>query len=357
MSGPPVRDQATVVSPITAAPRRLVDEAGEVHYGLFSGPVELVNGGDYRLTDPFDRPVSSLRRYFAYNQFQFFGVLSDGLVLGSAIVDIRYVGSAFIYLYEPSTRRFRHLSLRTPLALGTRFQRTPERGEVTFRAGRNRFTMRADAATRTRTLTIELPGPEIFVDAVLDESGATPMFVCTRTGPTGWVYTRKLSGVAVTGVVRWARQEFDLGALAACGSSDWSAGYMRRETYWLWGCLAGHLKDGRRVGVNAVCGVNESGFTENCFWLDGVRHKIDTVHFAYERGRIEDPWRLRSFDGRLDLEFVAEGHHRESLNAWLVASNFTQLFGRFHGTLVTEDGERVAVDGIYGFLERHFARW
>ncbi len=348
------------------APQRLVDGDGEVQFGVFSGPVEEINGADYLLTDPFDRPVSWLRRYFAYNQFQFIGALSPALVLGCAIVNIRYVGTAFVYLFEPSTRRFRHFSFRTPLALGTRFEPTPERGVVSFRAGRNRFKMTADPVARTRTLEVEVPGRvEIF--ATLHEGapgqtsglgGAEPMRVCTRTGPTGWVFTRKSAGLPIEGRVRWEGGTVALADIGACGNCDWSAGYMRRETFWYWGCLSGQLADGRRVGLNAVCGVNESGFTENCFWLDGRRHKLDTVHFEYDRRALHDrPWRLRSYDGRMDLEFVAEGRHREALNAWLLASNFTQLFGRYRGTLTTEHGERVTLDGVYGYLERHFARW
>ena len=145
--------------------------------------------------------------------------------------------------------------------------------------------------------------------------------MCTRTGATGWVYTRKAAGLAVTGSVTWDGRRFDLAALAACGSSDWSAGYMRRETFWHWGCLAGQLADGRRVGLNAVCGVNESGFTENCFWLAGHQHKLATVHFSYDRRALArspaGPWRLRSPDGRLELDFIPEGRHGERLNAWV----------------------------------------
>ncbi|MCA9716267.1 MAG: DUF2804 domain-containing protein [Myxococcales bacterium] len=345
-------------SPEARPPRRLIDDAGDARYGVFSGPVEEINGADFQLTDPFDRPVSWLRRYFSYNQFQFIGALSPALVLGCAIVDIRYVGTAFVYLFEPSTRRVRHFTFRTPLALGARFAKTPERGVVSFRAGRNRFTMTADPEARTRALRVELPD-RVEIDLRLHEDAPSePMRVCTRTGPTGWVYTRKAAGLPVTGRVRWEGGEVDLAAVDACGGSDWSAGYMRRETFWLWGCLSGRLADGRRVGLNAVCGVNESGVTENCFWLDGRRHKLDTVQFEFDRRALGSrPWRLRSYDGRLDLEFVAEGSHREALNAWLLASNFTQLFGRYRGALTTETGERVALEGVYGYLERHFARW
>ena len=60
--------------------------------------------------------------------------------------------------------------------------------------------------------------PETGGSAVFEESGAGPMCVCTRTGPTGWVYTRKQAGLGVRGVGRWGARRFDLEALAACGN-------------------------------------------------------------------------------------------------------------------------------------------
>jgi hypothetical protein len=38
------------------------------------------------------------------------------------------------------------------------------------------------------------------------------------------------------------------------------------------------------------------------------------------------PWRVRSFDGRVQLEFQPEGRHVERLNVWVLATNFHQLF-------------------------------
>jgi hypothetical protein len=69
------------------------------------------------------------------------------------------------------------------------------------------------------------------------------------------------------------------------------------------------------------------------------------------------PWRLRSSDRRLDLTFVPEGMHVERLNALLLATNFHQLFGRFSGTLITAEGERVPVERMLGFCEDHYAKW
>jgi hypothetical protein len=44
-------------------------------------------------------------------------------------------------------------------------------------------------------------------------------------------------------------------------------------------------------------------------------------------------------------------------NLLLIASTVLQLFGRYHGHAVADDGERVAIDGLIGFAEEHRARW
>ena len=52
-SMPPTNEGTRARSRAIAPPSALVDDAGEVHYGQFSGPVATINGHAYRLTDPF----------------------------------------------------------------------------------------------------------------------------------------------------------------------------------------------------------------------------------------------------------------------------------------------------------------
>jgi len=337
---------------------RLVDESGNARFGIFSGPVHEINHRDYRLTDPFDRPVGRIRRHFAFNQFQFLGALSEELVFGCAIADVKYLGSAFLYFYEPATRRYAGFSFKSPLALGTRVDQLPETGSASFRLGGNRFEMISEGTPPERRLMVAL-GKKVAVDARFSEARPpmSPMFICTQAGPTGWVYARKTAGLGVSGTVRWEGRTFDLERIRAAGHHDWSAGFMRRETFWNWGCLAGETAGGRMAGMNVSCGVNETSFTENCFWLDGRLHKIDAVAFEYDRFDLEKSWKLGSRDGRLDLEFRPEGKHVERINARVLATNFTQLFGRYHGRLRTEDGEEIPIDGVLGYAERHYAKW
>jgi len=337
---------------------RLINLAGDVQVGIFAEPIDEVNYRDFALSTPFGKRAGWLQRHFGFNQFQFLGALSEPVVFGCAMADIKYVGTAFVYCYEPSSRRFAEYSFRQPLARGLRFDQRPETGTSVFDAGGNRIAMTASTLPRHRRLLVQLRSG-LAIDATFSEAAPSiqPMCICTPAGATGWVYARKTAGHAVSGTLRWEGRTFDLAAIGARGHHDWSAGYMRRHTFWNWGCLAGRTADGRIVGMNVSCGVNETSFTENCFWIDGGLHKLDTVAFEYDRRDLMRPWRLSSSDGRLQLSFRPEGRHSENINAWIVASNFNQLVGRYDGWLQTAAGERIVITQMLGYAERHYAKW
>ena len=342
------------------APRseRLIDPDGNVRFGIFSEPIAEVNYRDYPLTTPLGRPAGWWARRFGFKQFQFLGALCEDLAVGCAIADIKYAGTAFVYVYEPAAKRIAEHSFQVPLGRGISFDQAPETGRATFRARGAEIEMTSGTTPCHRRLAVRLAGG-LSIEAYFDEEmpRQQAMRICTRVGATGWVFARKTAGMPVSGSVRWDGRTFDLAAIGARGHCDWSAGYMRRETFWNWGCLAGRTPDGRALGMNVSCAVNETSFTENCFWLDGSLHKIDTVAFEYDRRDLMKPWRLRSFDGRLDLEFAAEGSHSEKINAWVVASSFNQLLGRYHGRLVTGAGEEIRIAALLGYAESHYAKW
>jgi hypothetical protein len=337
--------------------RDLIDADGKVRLGIFAEPIDAVNHRDFVLRDPFGRPRGRLARHFGFHQFQFLGGLSDRLVFGCAIIDTRWVSTAFVYCYDPATRRRVARSVKRPFGIGFQGTNAPEVGAMTLAAGGARFAMHADVAPPARRLVVDA-GP-IAIDATFSEETPPmePMRICTRAGATGWVYARKTAGLGMHGTLCWEDTRYDLGVIDIHGHHDWSAGFMRHETFWNWGCLAGRTADGRIVGLNVSCGVNETSVTENCFWLDGRLHKTDTVAFDYDQRDLLRPWRLRSADGRVALDFEPEGMHVERLNTLVLATNFQQLFGRFTGTLATAAGERVAIACLMGFCEDHYAKW
>lgn len=334
----------------------LINNDGQPTFGVFPGSVGEINHMDYDLRNAMDKRLSKISKHLKYNQFQFIGFTSPDLIVGIAIVDLKFASNCFVYAYQPETKKFEEFSFIQPLALNTKMSPKPNDGSASFSKGANKVTIKATQTPRLRSVNVELASG-FKVDAVIDESANyDPLAVCARAGYTGWVFTQKATALVCNGIVEWGNEKFDLEKIGSLASVDWSAGYMRRETAWNWGSLSCKLADGRRLGFNLAAGVNETGFTENGLWLEGKLYKVDMVDFQFNRYHAEHAWTLRSNDGIINLHFEPAGQRKEKMNLILAASNFTQHFGRFFGD-ITLNGEVIHLDGVWGFTEDHYAKW
>ena len=335
---------------------KLIDEQGNCRYGVFDIAVREVNYRDFRLTTPFGKPVNGLRKRLAFNQFQFLGGVSDELLFGCAIVSTKLLATAFVYFFRPSDGKRVEFSFKAPLSMGIEFDQRPEEGNCSFTQGGNRFAMSGDVSGRRLEVTLK---KGVTIDAHFSEVDppVEPLRICTRSGPTGWVFVRKTAATAVRGKVVCPLGEFDLESIGMLGHNDWSAGYMRRETWWDWACFCGRLADGRTIALNASCGVNETSYTESCYWLDGALYPLGPVAFEYDRFNPKAPWSVRTtLDRTLDLSFTAAAEHTEKVNAFIAATNFHQYVGTFEGTIAAGN-ETLKIDKPYGYAENHYAKW
>lgn len=335
---------------------KLIGSNGRPRYGVLTEPVSDINYLDFDLRTNMNRPRSRLARRSAFNQFQFVGLLSPELIVGCAIVDLGLVSNAFAYFYDVKTDQYMERSFLRPFGFGTRMQTSPDSGRCTFGAGRNRFEISACARDHSRRINVELASGERIDVTLFERSGFEPLRVCSRAGFAGWVYTQKAAGLQVEGSVSCFGRRREMSG-SVYGTCDWSAGFMRRETFWNWACLAGVAEAGREVGLNLAAGVNETGVTENGFWVDQCFTKVDMVDFRFERDAPMQPWSMQSADGRVQLRFQPVGKRSERIHAGLIASNFNQMFGFYDGVLVPRSGPPVQLSGVPGFAEDHYAKW
>jgi len=335
---------------------KLINEDGQPAFGLFVDGINDINYMDYDLRNTMDRKLGKFSKHLKFNQFQFVGITSPELIVGIAIVDLKFASNCFVYIYEPETQSFEEFSFIQPLAINTQIGLKPNNSEASFQQGQNKVSISATKTPRLRTVSVSLKSG-FKVHAVIDEStNFNPLAVCARAGYAGWVYTQKATALACSGSVQWADRKYDIESIGALACVDWSAGYMRRETSWNWGSLSCKLADGRHLGFNLAAGVNETGFTENGLWLDGTLHKIDMVDFQFNRYDSKQTWVLRSNDGIINLSFKPAGQRKEKMNLIVVASNFTQQFGQFSGD-ITLNGEIIHLEDAWGFVEDHYAKW
>lgn len=347
-------------------PYSLINSHGKPHYGRFSKPVNEVNmkNADYRT--PLNKVAGKWKKHFHFKQFQFFGGIGDDLIFGCALADTAYLGAIFVYVYRISDQKMLTWQFKRPLGFGLKMTNRPDNGVSVFKSGKKiiRMSYQLNAqGERRKILDIDF-GKELKLKAEMIEfPDYESMALCSPCSINGWVYAQKTAALPVTGSIKCALGHFDLKARNVYGHHDFSAGYMRRETFWNWACFSGMSHNNRKsddspaIGLNVSWGVNETGYSENCFWVDNTLYTLPQVQFRFDRDDPHSTWRIRSEDQRIDLSFVPEGLHKEQINALVLATNFKQLFGRFDGYLISEDGQRFDIENYYGFVEDHYSKW
>jgi hypothetical protein len=197
-------------------------------------------------------------------------------------------------------------------------------------------------------------GDAFRLDATLDGAGAPLPFTLVTGVPQGGVRaTQKAAGLAATGEVRAAGRVLSLDG--GSGGVDYTAGVLARETAWRWAFGTGR-SGGAPFGFN-LCegfGVAPGDPGENAGFL-GAPYRLPPVAFAV--GGERSPWRVESAGGELALVFHPAGAHREARALGLVRTRFTQVAGTFQGRIPGPDGGEVAVAGLPGVVEDHWARW
>ncbi len=329
---------------------RLINDQGKVQFGIFESAIDEINYKDYQMTTPMGFGVPSLFRKLLCNQFVFFGLTGPDVIIGMAVVDLKYLSNGFLYIYDRKNGTVTEANKTiVPLSSKIFIAPTPERVSCGFKLGRLSISM--------ENTKISAKAKDIEIDLDIDRSSTAPLRICTKAGYKGWVYTQKTSPIHVTGKVVHKGRHIDISSPTHMGLMDWTAGHMRRQTFWNWAATAATLDDGRSLGLNLSCGVNETSFTENAFWIDGKMTKVDLVHFDFNPDNFYDPWKIKSLDGKIDLKFTGRQHREENINAGLVATKFTQLMGEFKGSLKTDDNQVIKINNCPGWAEDHYAKW
>ncbi|MCA0936410.1 DUF2804 domain-containing protein [Vibrio alginolyticus] len=303
----------------------------------------------FRYRNEMDKPASKMRKYFDFKQFQFVSLVTPDYLVGIAIADIRYLASGFCYLFDIRNNELVEQQWLKPFNVG--YQTEPSSWSSVANLADNaiQFSIQ-EGIWHVHFVTDS-------VNAVLrlkPEPDSEPLMLCTPTGYSGWTYTQKHNGLAVTGNLFILGQEQDLNHVSA--GYDFSAGYMRRETSWRWASI-NHISDKQCFGLNLAVGVNETGYCENVAWINGERHLMAPVQFHFSRSNPEEQWRITSQDGSIDLTFTPLNCRSEKKNLWLLKTNFRQYIGYFCGSVTDRHGKKHELNDVLGLTEDHYAKW
>lgn len=173
-------------------------------------------------------------------------------------------------------------------------------------------------------------------------------------------YTSKHQARPAVGELVVGDQRFEIGGAAgdAWGVLDVGRGRWPSEITWNWGGGAGRVGDhvvGLQFGAKWTEG---SGFTENGVIVDGRLSKIGReLDWQYDWDEPMSPWRIVDPGGQLDVTLTPRHDKHSQLPGRDKGSETHQVFGTWSGSLRTDDGLELEVDGLQGFAEEARQEW
>lgn len=274
----------------------------------------------------------------------YFGAFSERYMVGFATVDAGLIANGFCYVYDRERDLLVEEGATVPFGFDRNFKPQIDGHWQLASGGREWKIDPHDDRWRVR-----FSGKRLQVDLDIVGPGQGLTAIASSIGRP-FAHTYKVCAlpaeidVTVDGVA---------GSATGGGSLDFTLGYPPRRTIWNWASLHGTTSDGRTVGLNLV-GQFMNG-QENGLWIDDELIALPQAVFEYDANQPLSPWRIRTLDGAVDLEFIAEGRRSQNLRAGVMASVFSQPFGRFTG-VIRHRGEELQLTAL-GVVEEHDATW
>jgi len=342
-------------------PSRMVNEQGQVQFGVFDAPFRELNLEDARVAwhgVTLPRPVVSFR----LKRWQHFGLVLPEVFVGVAAVDVGLLRTSWCHVVDRVAHtQFEHTRMGPLMDVRIAEALWDDRSHVHARgyrldvhnhlsAGEHRMSLEVDPAKGK-------PAIQASLRCVHDLERIRPLVVVLPVGPNRGMYSHKVA-LPLSGTVRVGdrvhRAELD----TSFAILDIHKAHYPRHTWWRWATFAGPDDGGRAVALNLTQNVNldDTRLNENGLWVDGRLEHLGPARFEFDRRDVLARWHLSTADGAVDVTFHPEGERSENLRAGIIRSVFHQPYGTFTG-VVRHGGRELRVEEMFGVCEDHDALW
>lgn len=174
-------------------------------------------------------------------------------------------------------------------------------------------------------------------------------------------YNQKINCMPAEGKVYFDNKEYVFEKNNSCGVLDWGRGVWTYKNTWYWGSASGRV-DGHLFGFNIGYGFGDtSAASENMLFYDGKAHKLSQVTFniPMKDGKEDylSPWTFTSDDGRFEMDFKPIMDRASNTDFVVLGSDQHQVFGKFTGTAILDDGTKIKIKDFVGFAEKVSNKW
>jgi len=338
-------------------PTVLLDGRGKlVQVGWARFPILDCNLEQVAFYPRLARPLQFAR----VKRWDYYAIFTPQRFFSATIADLGYAGNVFVYTLDFNSGDLHEEGLVIPLGKGVVLSRNTT-GVCQYEGQGVR--LRFEAGDGRRHIIVDWPGfhegrgvkAEI---SLLQAENHQSMNIVIPIPNKRFYYNHKINCLPSSGHLQYGDIEETLEPGSSLGQLDWGRGVWEYSSFWNWASASGFLQDGRRFGLNLGTGFGDtSAATENALILEGVVHKLGVVPFVYNPQDFMQPWKFQDDEGRLNLVFTPFKDRVATTRLVVIDSEVHQLFGRYSGKVVTDEGEELQLEGLVGFAEEHKARW
>lgn len=198
-----------------------------------------------------------------------------------------------------------------------------------------------------------LDGETLEAEVRLEQPPMDSMVIATPFEKPGHFYfNQKINCMRASGKVACGDIEHTFDPQNAYATLDWGRGVWTYDNTWYWGNGNGTV-GGKPFGFNIGYGFGDtSAASENILLYEGRAHKLSQVAFHIPEDSFVKPWTFTSDDGRFEMDFVPVIDRAAHTNALAIESDQHQVFGRFTGRAVLDDGRALELHDFLGFAEK-----
>lgn len=290
---------------------------------------------------------------------------------GKKAVALTVADNSYMSLVSASYLDFVHPAFKTTSQMGwltfgkLNLPSCPESGDVLYQS--KRVQMKFEKREKERILTCKFVN---FWDKTdfecyfeLTDFPRDQMTIATPFKKKhAFYYNTKINCMKAKGYCIVKGEKIEFNPEDSMGTLDWGRGIWTYKNTWYWSSLQARLPDGRAFGFNLGYGFGDTSCaSENMLFVDGVAHKLDQVKFDIPQKDSADdymsPWKFTDNEGRVNLTFTPILDRKDVTDVGIIASKQHQVFGKFDGKVVLDDGRALAVDNLLGFAEKVFNKW
>lgn len=294
-------------------------------------------------------------------RWDYWAVVTEHFTIGAVVADLDHFVLAEVYWAD----FLRGATGGASILVGPEFSGLiPERcGERDIEIAADGLTLafrESETGTRLVAWWRETDGSDGALDVVVEKpAGYESLNVVIPWDDELFNFTSKQVDRPASGTLRVGDRIYNVGEQPSFGVLDVGRGRWPARINWNWGAAAGYVQ-GRRVGIQfGAKWTQGSGFTENAVVVEGRLSKIGReLELTYDWDDPLSPWRIRDVEGQIDVTMYPtfDKHTKVDVSDDL-GSEVHQVFGRFEGTVVTDDGQRLIFDDLIGFSEEARQRW